>query len=161
MRYLQSVLQPGETVLYECKISWTTYVPGLLVLVAAIVLFFLVNGFFPSNGQVAPVIALVVFAGGLVVLAMAWFERWTTEIAITNRRIILKRGFIRRDTAEMHMDKVESVDVRQSLFGRLFDYGDVTVRGTGAGMETLRLIDAPVAFRNHVKTHDAASTGSQ
>lgn len=158
MRYLQSVLQPGETVLYECKISWTTYLPGLLVLVAAIVVFFLIDLVFPSNGQVAVVAGLVVFAGGLVMLALAWFERWTTEIAITNRRIILKRGFIRRDTAEMHMDKVESVDVNQSLLGRILDYGDVTVRGTGAGLETLRLIDAPLAFRNHVKTHDAAPT---
>ena len=156
MGYLQSVLQPGETVLYECKISWTTYVPGLLVLVGAVVLFFAVNAVFPGNGQVAPVFALVVFLGGLVMLAMAWFERWTTEIAITNRRIILKRGFIRRDTAEMHMEKVESVDVNQSLLGRMLDYGDVTVRGTGAGLETLRQIDAPLDFRNHVKTHDKA-----
>jgi len=161
MRYLQSVLQPGETALYECKISWTTYLPGLAVIVAGIVVFFVLNTVFPSNGQVALVAGAVVLAAGLVMLAMAWFERWTTEIAITNRRIILKRGFIRRDTAEMHMDKVESVDVNQSLLGRLFDYGDVTVRGTGAGLETLRLIDAPLAFRNHVKTHDAASTPSQ
>ncbi len=52
------------------------------------------------------------------------------------------------------MEKVESVDVNQSLFGRPLNYGNVTVRGTGAGLETLRLIDAPLAFRNHVKTQE-------
>ncbi len=104
-------------------------------------------------------VGVILLALALFLLFRAWFERWTTEIAITNRRIILKRGFIRRDTAEMHMEKVESVDVNQSLFGRMLDYGDVTVRGTGAGLETLRLIDAPLEFRNHVKTHGQTTTG--
>lgn len=154
MAYLEKVLQPGESVLYEAKISWTTYVPGLLVAVLALVAFAVVKTTFPSASWASNLVSLTLSALGLFILVRAWFERWTTEIAITNRRIVLKRGLIRRDTAEMHMDKVESVDVNQSLFGRLLDYGDVTVRGTGAGLETLRLIDAPIAFRNHVKTHE-------
>ncbi|MCR4283067.1 MAG: PH domain-containing protein [Bauldia sp.] len=155
MAYLEKVLQSGESVLYETKISWTTYVPGLIVLFLAIVAFVVVRTVFPSASWAASNVgSLILLAIGLFLLAGAWFERWTTEIAITNRRIILKRGFIRRDTAEMHMEKVESVDVNQSLFGRLLNYGNVTVRGTGAGLETLRLIDAPLAFRNHVKTQE-------
>ena len=59
------------------------------------------------------------------------------------------------------MEKVESVDVNQSFLGRLMDFGDVTVRGTGAGLETLRQIDAPLEFRNHVKTHDHPAINSQ
>ena len=94
----------------------------------------------------APIPALI----ALALLARAWFQRWTTEIAITNRRIILKRGFIRRHTIEMNMDKVESVDVDQSLLGRLFNYGDITVRGTGEGFERLRMIDAPLKFRSQL-----------
>ena len=154
MGYVQKVLQPNETIAYETKIAWTTYVPGLLVLIAAAIVFFLMRVLFPSASRLADLVPLLVLVGGVFLLAMAWFERWTTEIAITNRRVILKRGFIRRDTAEMNMDKVESVDVNQSLFGRLLNYGDVTVRGTGAGLETLRLIDAPLEFRNHVRTHE-------
>ncbi len=80
----------------------------------------------------------------------AWFRRWTTEIDVTDRRVVYKRGFIRRHTIEINMDKVESVDVDQSLFGRLFDYGDIVIRGTGAGIEPLRGIDSPLAFRNAV-----------
>jgi uncharacterized membrane protein YdbT with pleckstrin-like domain len=80
-------------------------------------------------------------AGGIVALfaaysgLKAWFRRWTTEIDVTDRRVVYKRGFIRRHTVEMNMDKIESVDVDQSLIGRLFDYGDVIIRGTGAGIE--------------------------
>jgi uncharacterized membrane protein YdbT with pleckstrin-like domain len=154
MSYLRSVLQPGETLLYESKISWTTFLPGLLVLVVALIVFMLLRVWITSVAWPAIAVGLILLALSLFMLFLAWFERWTTEIAITDRRIILKRGFIRRDTAEMHMEKVESVDVNQSLIGRMLDYGDVTVRGTGAGLETLRQIDAPLEFRNHVKTHD-------
>jgi uncharacterized membrane protein YdbT with pleckstrin-like domain len=161
MGYVQTVLQqPGETVTYETKISWMTYLPGILILLAAIAVYVVLRGVIRPVSWPANAAGLTLLAVSLFILGRAWFERWTTEIAITNRRIILKRGFIRRDTAEMHMDKVESVDVNQSFFGRLLDYGDVTVRGTGAGLETLHLIDAPIAFRNHVKTHEHAP-GSQ
>ena len=61
----------------------------------------------------------------------AWFMRWITEIAVTDRRIIYKRGFINRHTEEMNMDKVASVDVDQSILGRMLDYGTVHVLGTG------------------------------
>jgi uncharacterized membrane protein YdbT with pleckstrin-like domain len=80
----------------------------------------------------------------------AWFRRWTTEIAVTDRRIILKRGFIRRHTIEMNMQKVESVDVDQTLIGRLFNYGTVTIHGTGSSFENLRMIDAPLKLRTTV-----------
>ena len=59
------------------------------------------------------------------VVRLAWFIRWITEFAVTDRRVISKRGFIMRDTDEMNMDKVESVDVDQSILGRLLDYGTV------------------------------------
>ena len=69
---------------------------------------------------------------------------------MTTSRIILKRGFIRRHTIEMNMDKVESVDVDQSLVGRLFNYGNIIVRGTGSGFEPLKMIDHPLRFRSQV-----------
>ena len=68
-----------------------------------------------------------------VTFVSAWFRRWTTEIDVTNRRIVYKCGLIKRHTVEMNMDKVESVDVDQSIFGRLLNYGDITIRGTGEG----------------------------
>jgi uncharacterized membrane protein YdbT with pleckstrin-like domain len=95
-------------------------------------------------------ISLLVLAAGLLSLLRAWFRRWTTEIAVTDRRVIYKRGFIRRYTVEMHMDKVESIDVDQSVLGRLLDYGDVIVRGTGASFEPLPMVQSPIKLRNAV-----------
>ena len=87
---------------------------------------------------------------GVYMLIGAWIHRWTTELAITDRRIVFKRGLIRRRSIEMNMDKIESVDVDQSILGRILDYGDITVRGTGTGFEPLQNIDTPIEFRNHV-----------
>ncbi len=69
---------------------------------------------------------------------------------MTNRRIIWKRGFINRRTVEMNMDKVASVDVIQSILGRVFNYGDIIIRGPGVTAEPLRGIDRPLELRNHV-----------
>jgi uncharacterized membrane protein YdbT with pleckstrin-like domain len=86
----------------------------------------------------------------LLLAFRAWFIRWMTEIAVTDRRVIYARGFIQRHSIEVHMDKIESVDVDQSVLGRLFDYGDVTIHGTGTTLEPLRDVDRPIAFRNQV-----------
>ena len=94
--------------------------------------------------------AIALAAAGGVMFLSAWFRRWTTEIDVTDRRVVYKRGFIRRHTVEMNMDKIESVDVDQSFWGRLLDYGDIIIRGTGVGIEPLHSIGAPLAFRNQV-----------
>jgi uncharacterized membrane protein YdbT with pleckstrin-like domain len=85
-------------------------------------------------------------------ICKAWIQQATTEIAVTDRRIILKTGLFQRRTTKMHLDKVESVDVRQSLFGRSLDYGTVVVRGTGAGVEPLTNVAAPLNLRSFVTT---------
>jgi uncharacterized membrane protein YdbT with pleckstrin-like domain len=147
MSYVKEVLQPGETVLYASTIHWLIYAPAILLLIVAILATFQTIG---GSEFVWRGISLVCFAAASLSAARAWFKRWTTEIAVTDRRIIYKRGFIRRHTIEMNMDKVESVDVSQSLLGRVFGYGDVLVRGTGVGFEPLQMIESPIELRNAV-----------
>jgi uncharacterized membrane protein YdbT with pleckstrin-like domain len=81
-----------------------------------------------------------------------WYQWWITEIAVTNRRVIYKKGWIRRHTNEMNMDKVESVQVDQSVLGRMFDFGTVKILGTGEGFEALRTIAGPIELRNNIIT---------
>jgi uncharacterized membrane protein YdbT with pleckstrin-like domain len=97
------------------------------------------------------VVAAICFVLGLILALRAWLIRWMTEIVGTDRRIIYARGFIQRQSVELHMDKIESVDVDQTMLGRIFDYGDVTIRGTGNTLEPLRKVDRPIEFRNEVK----------
>ena len=80
----------------------------------------------------------------------AWFHRWTTETDVTNLRVVHKTGFIKRRTFEMSLDKVESVDVNQSILGRILELRRRHRRGVGEGAETIRTIASPLAFRNYI-----------
>jgi uncharacterized membrane protein YdbT with pleckstrin-like domain len=148
MSYIQHILQPGETLKHVSRLHWIVYLPGLLLLALAVAV--LIGA--ESQNQNLPLlsIAAVLMVFSAASLLRAWFRRWTTEIAVTNRRIIFKKGFIRRHTIEMNMDKVESVDVDQSILGRILGYGDILVRGTGASIEPFRTIGSPIEFRNQV-----------
>lgn len=151
MSYVGSVLQPGENVRYATKIHWIVYLPGFMFLVVAAAVYW--TGFQPAARGAARIwdwLAGILFAAAAIALFIGWFRRWTTEIAVTDRRIIYKRGFIRRRTIEMHLDKVESVDVDQSILGRIMNYGDILIRGVGEGIEPLKNIGSPITFRNHV-----------
>lgn len=154
MSYVKKVLQPEETVKHESRIYWIVYIPGLIFVILAFVAYFTGKLWVPTSWTTSKSWPMAVGAALLIIalylLLGAFFSRWTTELAITNRRIIFKRGFIRRHTIEMNMDKIESVDVDQSILGRILNYGDITVRGTGTGLEPLKDIDDPIAFRNHV-----------
>ncbi len=147
MSYIDSILEPGEHVRYRTTLSWTIYANALWVTLAAAVAAWLE---YKLDVHWLIVVAGALAAIALVLFALAALQRSFTEIAVTDRRIVFKRGFIRRHTVEMNMAKVESVDVDQTLIGRVFDYGDVTVRGVGSTFERLRFVDAPLKLRSTV-----------
>jgi uncharacterized membrane protein YdbT with pleckstrin-like domain len=150
-RYIDDILQPGEKVLYSTNAHWIFYLPAIGAWLLAVVLIVLsrattTEGIVLTCLSAAVVVAIV----ALYWTATAWFHRWTTETDVTNLRVVHKTGFIKRRTFEMSLDKVESVDVNQSILGRLLNYGSVTVRGVGEGAETIRTIASPLDFRNHI-----------
>ena len=150
-RYIDDILQPGEKVLYSTNAHWIFYWPAIAAWILAVVLFFL------SRATVTESIVLLYLSAAAVVAIAAlywtfkaWFHRWTTETDVTNLRVVHKTGFVKRRTFEMSLDKVESVDVDQSILGRILNYGNVTVRGVGEGAETINTIASPLDFRNHI-----------
>jgi uncharacterized membrane protein YdbT with pleckstrin-like domain len=150
-RYIDEILQPGERVLYSTNAHWIFYFPAILIWIAALVLFVASRW-----TDVYSIMILCLYGSGVVALAAlywtvtGWFHRWTTETDVTNLRVVHKTGFIKRRTFEMALDKVESVDVNQSIPGRILNYGDVTIRGVGEGVERIKTIDSPLAFRNSI-----------
>ena len=74
-------------------------------------------------------------------------DRYADEFAVTNKRVIVKTGLISRRTLEMNLNKIESVNVDQSIFGRLFGYGTITIIGTGGTKESFPNISEPLKFR--------------
>ena len=152
-RYIDEILQPGEKVLYSTNAHWMFYLPAIGARVVAIA--FLVLSRLVGTDVLMLVclsFAAVVALAALYWSATAWFHRWTTETDVTNMRIVHKTGFIKRRTFEMSLDKVESVDVNQSIIGRIMNYGDVTIMGVGEGKETISTIASPLAFRNAITT---------
>jgi uncharacterized membrane protein YdbT with pleckstrin-like domain len=150
-RYIDEILQPGEKVLYSTNAHWMFYLPAIAAWILALVLLIL------SRTTTTEGIILLCLAASAIVAIVAlywtvkaWFHRWTTETDVTNLRVVHKTGFIKRRTFEMALDKVESVDVNQSILGRLLDFGDVTILGVGEGKETISTIASPLAFRNSI-----------
>jgi len=80
-------------------------------------------------------------------------DRWTDEFAITNKRIIIKTGLISRRTIELNLSKIESVNVDQSIFGRILGFGSVQIVGTGGTRETFTNINNPITFRKRFQEH--------
>ena len=148
MSYVERVLQPGEQVRHLSSIHWIVYWPGVAVALLAVAAFWfsekrLLTGVWLYTGYALALAAVVL-------LVQEWFQSWITEIAVTNRRVIYKKGLIRFQTNEMNTDKVESVQVDQTFLGRMFDYGNVKILGTGEGFETLRTIASPLKLRNSI-----------
>jgi len=149
MSYVKSVLQPGEKLIAMGRLSWIVYHRAILLLIVGIIVIVLERIY--SRDTVVFLVTAAVFGVLTIISAFqGWFQRWITEIAVTDRRVIYKRGFINRHTIEMNMDKVASVDVDQSVLGRLLNDGTVTVQGTGMSFEPLRRIEAPLALRNAI-----------
>ncbi len=83
----------------------------------------------------------------LTLAILPWIQRALSDFVITNSRIIIKTGFIARSTFEMNLSKIESVNVDQSVTGRIFNYGSITIIGTGGTKETFHNISRPLDFR--------------
>lgn len=150
MSYVQKVLLPGEQVVYETGLHWLIYGRAILAVLAAAAL---AAGSLYAPPDAAPALrilaALVALLGLLLSLAAA-VRRAGTQLAVTDQRVLFKRGILARHTIEMNRSKVESVDVDQSLSGRLFGYGTVTLRGTGGSLEPMAMIGDPLTVRSHI-----------
>ena len=93
------------------------------------------------------VVLTPLFGLGLVFLAMAYVRYKSTELAVTTKRVIVKHGFIRRQTVEINLNKVESIQVDQGVLGRLFNFGTLVISGTGTSHAPIAGISEPMGFR--------------
>ena len=144
MGYVQEILQKDEDVIYRASIHRIIYLPGILL----IILGFTMLGI-AGAGSEPPGAGLAVLLG-FVLLVLAAIRRRTTELVVTDRRVISKTGWISRKSSEIDRAAIESVLFRQSMLGRLLRYGTVEVRGRGGGIAPMRKIDNPVEFRKQV-----------
>jgi hypothetical protein len=170
MLYVQQSLGPNEELVHVGHFHWMYTVKallsilwGVLACIAVLVGVIFVHSNF-LGGEYPPgwldsirhlhpgfrLAAFFMFVMGLLRFASMMVIRATTEIAITNSRLIYKRGLVSRYVGEMSIDRIEGVNVLQSILGRLLGYGRIMVRGMGVGEVILPPLANPVAFRKAI-----------
>ena len=157
MGYVERHLLPGERVLYKTRLHWVLFAKPVLVVLAGAILAVLLR-------QVQDPPWLWMIGGGLALVGLVWgfvhyVEVMTSEFAVTTSRLIFKVGLVSRYTTELLLSKVESIGVQQGLVGRMLNYGDLTVTGTGGAREVFRRVRDPIGFRNHVQQASIGSAG--
>jgi uncharacterized membrane protein YdbT with pleckstrin-like domain len=165
MSYAQKSLVPGETLLYETRHHWSVLLGPLVisVVLAALGVGCLAEIVAAREGKGALVGAsaaafhatelggVLFIVAAIAVFAYGLAKRNATEMAVTNRRVLIKTGMGSRRTLDMMLSRVESIGVEETFWGRLLGYGSVVVRGTGGTPESFVMIANPQVFRRNVQ----------
>jgi uncharacterized membrane protein YdbT with pleckstrin-like domain len=145
MTYVEQSLGDNETIHYRAQFPTIRYALAWLALAVGVgvgsVCFFYRHEW----------LALLAFLCGAVSLVGVLYRPWTTEIAVTNLRLIYKRGLFRRATNDLQMRAIEEVRIRQDLWGRIFNFGNIEVRGTGVDDLDLPALNDPIAVQKAVQ----------
>jgi uncharacterized membrane protein YdbT with pleckstrin-like domain len=149
--YVETIVGPGEQVVHVGRVSLLSILPSLFIgaVLVLVALGLLVTSSTQPNVMVPAAGVLAVL--GVLTFIAAIIRRNSTELAVTNRRVIAKFGFISRRTIEMNLTKIESVRVEQSVMGRLFDFGSLVIVGTGSSLDPIPFIAHPIAFRQAIQ----------
>ncbi len=178
MLYIQQSLGDGEELVHVGEFHWmytfTAFlnivfgmIGSILVLVGANYMYKQLGQFPPDLGVIESIpylhpglriFSFIVFFLGLLSFAQKMIIKATTEIAITSKRIVLKRGLVARHIGEISVDRVEGVNVLQGILGRIFNYGRLAVRGMGVGEVIFPPIDDPITFRKAIETARSSAT---
>ncbi len=171
MLYVQQSLGPNEELIHVGRFHWMYTVSSfmsifwgmvgaILIMVISYYVYAYIGkipsniGFLDSIRVIHPglrAFSFFVFIFGLVRFAQMMVVKATTEIAVTNSRLVYKRGLVARHVGEISIDRIEGVNVLQTVFGRIFNYGRIMVRGMGVGEVLLPPIEDPIAFRRAIE----------
>jgi uncharacterized membrane protein YdbT with pleckstrin-like domain len=149
MAYYKKVIQPGENVKYVGELHWMIYKEAIILSFFIVFAGIVGTATLDQTGEL-PLIFPISLVLSVLPFMPPWLRRATTEIVVTDKRIIRKVGWIARRTEEMNMTKVETVDVRQGVVGRMLGFGTVLIIGVGSSWEPLVCVTSPVELRNAI-----------
>lgn len=169
MSYVEKHLIPGESVQYQTSLHWIVMLGHgaigiLLALLAMALPIAWASLGTKTKGPAVPtavyLFALLCFLAGGAFFSIALLKRKATEMAVTNKRVIVKTGIVERRTTEILLSRIESVAVDEPALGRLLGYGTVIVRGTGGTPELFEKIYHPLEFREQVQRQIAGGSAA-
>jgi uncharacterized membrane protein YdbT with pleckstrin-like domain len=147
--YVDRHLLPSERVIYKTRLHWILFVRPVFVTLVGLSVTVALGAL--TRMEWVWYLSLLVILAGLVWTGIHAIELFTSEFAVTTTRLIFKVGIVARYTTELLLGKVESISVHQTLLGRLLNYGDLVVTGTGGAKEVFPRVHHPIDFRNHVQ----------
>lgn len=156
MSYISKKLSGDEQLVYTATLHWGIFISpfiklAILTAVAIAADRYRLWGQFPQVGQYRDIILGVLFTLFVIwPFLRAFVRRQTTNFGITNQRVMIKHGLIAIDLQSMPLNKIENVDSQQSVMGRIFNFGDVMVKGSGSTPLYLIGISRPMRFRQHL-----------
>lgn len=141
MGFIDENLMKDETVIYRTKLHWIIFLFPAIVLIIGIL----------TLGYPDKVIPKFL----IIVAILLWFRAivvyTTSEFGITNKRVLIKTGFIQRDSHEILLDKIEAIQVSQGIVGRGWNYGTIVIKGTGGSKDPFSGIVKPLEFRKQAQ----------
>ncbi len=153
MSYIEKSLLDGETIVYQTRRHKIIFAYPVIWFVLSAVLFAVKTlQVFKSEADMVFLVFSGIFLAAAVIHALIiWIHYRCSEFGVTNQRVIVKEGFIKRNTIEVFLKRVESVKVNQSIWGRLLNFGTITVSGTGGVSDPFSMIRAPLEFKRQVQ----------
>ena len=146
MSYVDKNLLNGETVKFRTRLHWSLYAPSvLLTLLVCVPVAVLLSMNLLAIWAPAPIALGVVFILG------AHIRRQSSEFAVTNKRVVIKLGVMTTRSLELLLPKVEGIAVNQGLGGKLWNYGDIVVTGSGGTKEAFSGIQDPLGLRRAIQ----------
>lgn len=156
MSYVANNLLSGESVAFSTKLHWKLFIAPTLL--AVFILLPLAYWALQSQSKWLALLPLALIA---IAMLPAYLRRTTSEFAVTNKRVIMKVGVLSTRSYELLLNKVEGIAVNQGLLGKMLNYGDIVVTGSGGTQEPFTGIEDPLAFRRAVQTVTDSQTESR
>jgi uncharacterized membrane protein YdbT with pleckstrin-like domain len=154
MGYVDKNLLPGEAVTYRAHLHPIIFATPAVLAVVGILLVAL--GFINMTLILLIVLGVLFLVAAVIVSLPRYVRLKSSEFAITDKRVLVKTGVVRRHTLELLLSKVETIGVEQGVLGRMLNYGTVTIVGTGGTKEPFKNIARPLEFRRQVQSHATA-----
>ena len=156
MRYVHETLLKGEEIYFITRPHWIVFGPSAALLVVTLWFYiygvsFNLQSFTFYNMSLNQTISLVLFIVFLITLSRAFLLYRFSEYAITNKRVIMKTGWLDRSSLEIFLEKIEAIYVDQTITGRILNYGTLNIVGTGGSRDPFTNVPKPLLFRRLVQ----------
>ncbi|HZZ20363.1 MAG TPA: PH domain-containing protein, partial [Opitutaceae bacterium] len=146
MSYIRKHLMAGEVIAREARLSRILYLPAYALMGAALIsLVVILNAGQPARAAMPLPAILVVI--GLVLAIWGACRRASAEFAVTNKRVVVKKGLLRNHSTETLLRQIEGITVDQGIIGRIFNYGTIVIEGTGTDKVPYPQIADPMGLR--------------